>query len=171
MAHDIIVLLFTSTYEASVPIFMLWSMTMLASVLVVDGVLRVFAQTRFLLAQNLLHLVLVAGLVGTFLNVFGLQGAVLVSLFATLAVKGVGVIRICRVMQVPLAEALPWRRLALAASFAIISAAPPFAITRTMALPPLVSLPLAALSYAAAYGTLCYIAFRRHSSSCVELPA
>src|SRR5688500_6576309 len=32
MAREIIVLLFTSTYAASVPIFMLWSLTMLASV-------------------------------------------------------------------------------------------------------------------------------------------
>jgi O-antigen/teichoic acid export membrane protein len=171
MAHDIIVLLFTSAYEASVPIFMLWSLTMLASVMVVDGVLRVYAQTRFLLAQNVLHLAIVAALVGVFLTLFGLEGAVLVSLFATLTVKGIGAVRICRVMQVPLADALPWRRLAMAGSFAVIAAVPTFAITRTMAFPPLVALPIGALSYGSVYGLLVYASHRRESSPCVELPA
>ena len=87
MAREIIVVLFTTTYEASVPIFMLWSLTILASVLAVDGVLRVFAQTRYLVAQNVVHLAIVAALVGPFLTYFGLGGAVLVTLLATAVVK------------------------------------------------------------------------------------
>jgi O-antigen/teichoic acid export membrane protein len=160
MARQIIVVLFTPAYEASVPIFMLWSLTMLTSVLVVDGVLRVYAQTRYLLAQNLLHLCIVAGLAGTFLRVFGLEGAVLVTLLATLIVKSIAVIRITRVMQISMADALPWRRVATAASCAIIATAPAFAITR-LGLPPLTTLPLAAASYALAYGALCYAINRR----------
>jgi O-antigen/teichoic acid export membrane protein len=160
MARAIIVVLFTSAYEASVPIFMLWSLTMLTSVLVVDGVLRVYAQTRYLLAQNILHLCIVAGLAGTFLSIFGLEGAVLVTLLATLIVKSVAVVRISRLMHIPLAEALPWRRIGTAASCAIVAAAPAFAITQ-LALPPLMALPLAAVSYALGYGALCYAVNRR----------
>lgn len=160
MARQIIVLLFTPAYEASVPIFMLWSLTMLTSVLVVDGVLRVYAQTRYLLAQNILHLCIVAGLAGTFLRLFGLEGAVLVTLLATLIVKSMAVIRISRVMQMPLTEALPWRRVATAASCAVIATAPAFAVAR-LGLPPLATLPLAAASYALAYGALWYAVNRR----------
>ena len=160
MAREIIVILFTPAYEASVPIFMLWSLTMLTSVLVVDGVLRVYAQTRYLLAQNILHLCIVAGLAGTFLRVFGLEGAVLVTLLATLIVKSIAVVRICRVMQISLAEALPWRRVATAASCAIVATAPAFAITR-LGLPHLMTLPLAAASYALAYGAILYAVNRR----------
>jgi O-antigen/teichoic acid export membrane protein len=160
MARDIIVLLFTSAYEASVPIFMLWSLTMLASVLVADGVLRVFAQTRYLLAQNVLHLIIVASLAGTFLRYFGLAGAVLVTLLATLAVKSVAVVRICQVMRIPLIEALPWRALATAASFAVIAAAPIVLVAR-LSLPPLAALTLAGAVYTLVYGALCYAMHRR----------
>lgn len=160
MAHEVIVILFTAAYEASVPIFMLWSLTMLTSVLVVDGVLRVYAQTRYLVAQNVMHLAIVAGLAGTFLTMFGLKGAVLVTLLATLVVKSAGVVRICRLMQVSFSEALPWRRLATAASCAVVAAAPVYAITRSLALPPLMALPVSAAAYALSYGALCYAVHR-----------
>ncbi|HYE85764.1 MAG TPA: oligosaccharide flippase family protein [Vicinamibacterales bacterium] len=161
MAHPIIVLLFTSAYEASVPIFMLWSLTMVAAVLVVDGVLRSYAQTRYLLAQNLLHLAIVAGLAGTFIRWFGLQGAVLVTLLATVVVKSLAVIRISRLMHISLADALPWRRLAIAASCAAIAALPAIAISRGVEMPPLMTLPLAAAAYLLSYGALFYAVHRR----------
>ena len=156
MAHDIIVLLFTSTYAASVPIFMLWSLTTVASVLVVDGVLRVFAQTKYLVAQNAAQLLLVAALAGPFLGLFGLGGAVLATLLAAAAVKTAAVVRISRLMDVGAAGALPYRRLATAALCAAIAAAPTFAIARGSDLPPLAALPLAGLVYATAYAVLYY---------------
>lgn len=162
MARPIIVLLFTASYEASVPIFMLWSLTMLASVLVVDGVLRVFAQTRYLIAQNLLHLLIVASLAGLFLRFLGLQGAVLVTLFATLVVKSVAIVRISRLMQVPLTHALPWKGLATAAACAVIAAAPAFLIGRGIALPPIGALLLAGVTYGLSYAAL-YYAVGRHA--------
>jgi O-antigen/teichoic acid export membrane protein len=161
MARPIIVLLFTPAYEASVPIFMLWSLTMLASVFVVDGMLRAFAQTRYLLAQNLLHLAIVVALAGSFLRLFGLEGAVLVTLLATLAAKSLGVLRISRLLQIRWQDALPWRRLAIAASCAVIAAAPAFGISHGLPLPPVAALLLAAVAYALAYVALCYAVFRR----------
>jgi O-antigen/teichoic acid export membrane protein len=161
MARDLIVLLFTPSYEASVPIFMLWSLTMLASVLVVDGVLRVFAQTRFLLAQNIVHLVIVASLAGPFLGLFGLGGAVIASLLATVVVKGIAVVRISRLMGVRLAQALPWKRLATAATCAVAAAVPAFLIAKGANPPPLAALPLSALVYSLGYGALYYAVGRR----------
>ena len=161
MARDIIVFLFTPAYDASAPIFMLWSLTMLTSVLLVDGVLRVYAQTRYLLAQHIAQLCIVAGLAGTFLRIFGLEGAVLVTLLASLTVRSVAVIRISHLMQISLADALPWRRIAIAAACAIVATAPALAIAR-LGLHPLMALPLAGASYALAYGALCY-AVHRHA--------
>jgi len=163
MAREIIVLLFTSRYEASVPIFMLWSLTMLASVFLVDGVLRAFAQTKYLLAQNVIHLAIVASLAGTFLTLFGLQGAVLITLFATLVVRSIAVVRISHLMQIRLSEALPWRALATAASCAIVATIPTFAVARTTPLPPLMVLPLAGFAYAATYGAIVYGIHRRRN--------
>ena len=161
MARPIIVLLFTPAYEASAPIFMLWSLTMVASVLVVDGVLRVHAQTHYLLAQNVVHLAIVAALAGTFLTMFGLVGAVLVTLLATVVVKSVAVMRISHLLQLRLHEALPWRKLATAAACAAIAAVPAFALTNSAEWPPLVALVLAALAYGLTYSALCYAVHRR----------
>ena len=56
VARDLIVTLFTTTYAASVPIFMVWALTILPSIFAVNAVLRVYAQTRFLLVMNLMRL-------------------------------------------------------------------------------------------------------------------
>jgi O-antigen/teichoic acid export membrane protein len=162
MAREIIVTLFTSAYEASVPIFMLWSLTMLASVLVVDGVLRVFAQTRYLIAQNILHLLIVAGLAGVFIRSFGLQGAVLVTLLATLSVRSIAIVRISRLMGVPFAAALPWRRLATAAACAALAALPALVIVKGAAMHPIAALLVAAATYGLSYAAL-YYAVGRHA--------
>jgi O-antigen/teichoic acid export membrane protein len=156
MAHDIIILLFTSTYAASTPIFMLWSLTMLVSVLVVDGVLRVFAQTKYLVVQNLAQLILVAALAGPLLSLFGLVGAVIATVLAAAVVKTAAVVRISRLMGVTVSAALPYRRLATAAMCAAIAAAPTFALVKGSLLPPPIALPAAAVVYAMAYALLYY---------------
>src|SRR5206468_6900138 len=52
-ARELIVLLFTENYLASTPIFMVSSLYILLTVFQIDGVLRVYAQTRFLFVINL----------------------------------------------------------------------------------------------------------------------
>jgi O-antigen/teichoic acid export membrane protein len=163
MAREIIVVLFTASYAASAPIFMLWSLTMLASVLVVDGVLRVYAQTRYLVAQNLLHLLIVASLAGLFLRLLGLQGAVIVSLLATLIIKSVAIVRISRLMHVRIADALPWKPLATAAACAAIAVVPAFLIVKGIALHPIAQIVVAGLAYGLTYAAL-YYAVGRHTA-------
>jgi O-antigen/teichoic acid export membrane protein len=171
MAHQIIVVLFTATYQASVPIFMLWSLTMLASVLAADSVLRVFAQTRYLLVQNLVHLAIVAGLAGTFLTWFGLGGAVLVTLLATVVVKTLAIVRITRLVRTPLTEALPWKSLVTAALCALTAAVPAVLIVRGSHLTPIASLALAALTYGLTYAALSFTVWRRRWHAPVLDPA
>jgi O-antigen/teichoic acid export membrane protein len=111
-AHEIIVLLFSAKYVASVPIFMAWSLTILFAVFQVDGVLRVFAETRLLLWLNLLRLGIIAGLIQLSLSRFSLIGPVFVILLATLAFKTGALIRMKRLLQTGTAGLLPWRNLA-----------------------------------------------------------
>ena len=118
-AHDLIVGLFTATYSDSVPIFIVWVLTMLPAVMAVDAVLRVYAQTRFLLIMNLVRFACVAGLIGMFLSSFGLMGAVLVALLGLTVTKTIGVIRVAWLMQLGVRDALPWRRLAGITSIAV----------------------------------------------------
>jgi O-antigen/teichoic acid export membrane protein len=168
MAREIIVVLFTATYEASVSIFMLWSLTILAAVLAVDGVLRAFAQTRYLVAQNVVHLAIVAALVGPFLTYFGLGGAVLVTLLATAVVRTMAVRRISRLMGVRASQALPWKQLATAATCASVAVVPTFFIAKAVTLPPLVALFLAALTYGPTYAALYYTAGRRTRAAILD---
>ena len=53
MARDIIVVLFTTSYLASVPIFMLWTLTIAAvGARVSTACCALYAQTRFLLGHE-----------------------------------------------------------------------------------------------------------------------
>lgn len=152
--REVIVALYTARYLPSVPIFLVWTLSIVTVVFAVDGVLRVYAQTRFLLVMNIVRLAIVAGLVIPFLHWFGLTGAVLVTVLATAVVKAMGVVRIARVLQVPVRAVLPWPRLATIAARAAIAAIPAFWITRVLTLPPFVVLMIATAAYALTYAAL-----------------
>jgi O-antigen/teichoic acid export membrane protein len=153
-ARPVVVALFTTTYLASVPIFVVWTLTILPAVLAVDGVLRVYAQTRFLLLMNVLRFAFVVALIGPFLAAFGLIGAVLVTLLATTLVKGLAVVKITRLLGAPLHGAMPWARLAVVAGSAAVAALPALWVVRTLALPPFVLLACAGTAYLAVYAVL-----------------
>jgi O-antigen/teichoic acid export membrane protein len=123
-ASDLIIGLFTATYAASIPIFVVWVLTMLPAVMAVDAVLRVYAQTRFLLIMNIVRFICVAGLIVGFMSAFGLTGAVLVTLVAVAITKVLGAARIASLMGVGVREALPWRRLTLIAGITLIALLP-----------------------------------------------
>lgn len=113
-AGPIIILLFTEKYAASIPIFMAWSAMTLFSTFQVDGVMRVFAQTRFLLALNVMRLVIIAGLLKLSLSEFHLVGPVLVVLLATVAFKAAALVRMKKLLRISLGQVLPWGALAAA---------------------------------------------------------
>jgi O-antigen/teichoic acid export membrane protein len=154
LARDVIVTLFTSTYVASVPIFMAWTLTILPAAFCVDAVLRAYAQTRFLFAMNLLRLGLVVGLIPWCLSAFGLVGAVLVTLLATTVVRVLGIARIARVMKAPLTRILPWRHLAGVALCAIAAAPPAYWLSRYSHWPRPVVLVAAGLLYWMVYAAM-----------------
>jgi len=155
-AHSLIVGLFTQTYVASVPIFMVWVLTMLPGVLAVDAVLRVYAQTRFLLVMNLVRFAVVAGLIGWFLNVFGLLGAVGVTALAMAVVKVMGVVRIAQLMRVGAREALPWGRLTRITVLSLVSALPVLWLQHRVAWHPMITFLAGGALYSAAYALLSF---------------
>ena len=156
IAHNLIVTLYTTTYLASVPIFMVWSLTILPSIFAVNAVLRVFAQTRFLLVMNLARLAMVAVLIGWFLSTFGMSGAVLVTLVSTALVNVVGVAKIARLLHLSFCEALPWSRLGGIFARAGTAAVPVLWLTREVALSPIVGLMAGGAVYGAVYFALSY---------------
>jgi O-antigen/teichoic acid export membrane protein len=110
-AHALFVLLYTDAYLQSVPIFMVWSAAILFTTLPTDAVLRVFAQTRFLLVLNLISLGLIALSIRWFLLRFDLIGAVLVTVLTAGFAKILALLKVKQLLGVKMRELLPWRSL------------------------------------------------------------
>lgn len=127
-AESIIVLLFTEEYRASVPIFMAWSLMIPLAAFPTDGVLRVFARTRFLFAINLLRLGVVAVAISAFLSGFGLVGAALVTVSALAISKTVALFRIRSLLSAAWPDLLQIRVVAPAFGVTLGAFVPVFAV-------------------------------------------
>lgn len=156
LAQPFIITLFTPAFQAAVPIFSIWALTVLPAIIAVDAVLRAYAQTRWLLAMNLVRLGFVVALIGWFLGAFGLPGAVLVTLIATVIAKSLAVVRIARLLQVSVAGVLPWWTLGRIALRAAGAAVPAWATAAVLASMPPLAFGAGAAVYAAVYLALCY---------------
>ena len=153
-AKEIIVFLFTNKYLASVPIFMAWSTVILLTILQVDGVLRVFAQTWFILALNIMRLAIIAGLIKWSLSEFHLLGPVLVIVLATLASKTAAMVRMRALLGVSAAELLPWRGLAALAGAAAGAAVAALAVKSQLHVSAVLLLLATGVVYSITYVTL-----------------
>jgi O-antigen/teichoic acid export membrane protein len=156
LAAPFMITLFTAKLQSGVPIFAVWALTVIPAAIAVDAMLRVFAQTRFLLLMNLLRLGVVVGLIGWFMSVFGLVGAVLITLLATVAAKSLAVRRIASLLQVRIRDVLPWRALGRISLRAGAAAVPTWAVAHAAASTPPLAFAAGAAVYAAAYFALSY---------------
>jgi O-antigen/teichoic acid export membrane protein len=155
LAPEVITVLFTRQYLASVPVFQLWTCALVFAVPCVDAVLRARAQTRFLLGLNVLRLAMVIALIGWCLQAFGLSGAVLAMLAATAATRAIAIGRLARLLGVRARAVLPWKALGVTGACALGAAVPAVGFAHAIPMPPLVALLSAAALYAAVYAGLC----------------
>src|SRR5262249_13658778 len=152
--RDVIVLLFTERYRASVPIFAIWSSGIVWHTLLVDGVLRAHADTRFLLRLSGVRLLLNVALMSWFIGAFGLRGAVLVSVLSIAVTKALALPRVARHLGVGLAGVLPWRSLGGIALAAAAAAAAARAFEGRLELAPFPALAVTGVVFGAAYVAL-----------------
>ena len=150
-ARDVIVLLFTERYVASVPIFMVCSLNLLATVLQTDAMLRVYAATRFMLVVGILKLLLIAALIGASISAFGLPGAAVAWVTSTLAMKAVVLVGMKRSLGVGMGRLVPWRDLGLIATASAAAALPALLVRAAMEGPLLARLAFTGLAGSAAY--------------------
>lgn len=155
-AREIILLLFTRRYIESVPIFMLWSTMTLLAVIQTDGLLRVYAETRFILLMNVIRLGVIAGLINWAISSFHLLGAVLVTVLATAVAKSLALVRARALMGVGIGGVLPWRSLATTIAAGCAAALPALAIKRFVILPNLPLLALIGSAYMLSYAGLVF---------------
>lgn len=153
-AREIILLLFTARYAAAIPIFMLWAAVVLLAVFPTDGLLRVYAQTRFILFLNLVRLGVIAGMIGWFLSAFGIKGAVLITLLATVISKSLAMARATSLMKVSAVRILPWESLAAIGVASAAAALPAWVVKTQVHLHPIPLLMLMGTAFAISYAGL-----------------
>ncbi|HEU4686141.1 MAG TPA: lipopolysaccharide biosynthesis protein [Nitrospira sp.] len=153
-ARDVIVMLFTDSYLASVPVFMVSLIAVVFAALPVDGLLRVYAKTRTLMTINLLRLAMIALLIHWSIASFGLLGAMLVTVAALGAGKAVALGRAASLWRVGLLQVLPWRPLSLVAAVSAAAAVPAFAVADVVHAAPFLRILAAGTVYAGAYAAL-----------------
>lgn len=154
VAPVLIVLLFTSAYADSVPVFMVWTASSALVCLLTDGVLRVYADNRYLIFQNLIRLAIIASLIHWFIDQYALIGAVMVTTFATVVIKIMALFRISRWMNVGLIKLLPWRSLLLTLLASGGAALPALWFLHELELPSIVLLAVVSFIYLFAYAAL-----------------
>src|SRR5438105_168478 len=150
-ARDLIVLLFTEAYVASIPIFMVWSSAIALAAIPMDGLLRVYAQTRFLLLLNVVRLLVIVALIHWFLSALQLVGAVLVTVLALAIGKGLGLLRMRHFWQVGLADLLPWRDLLGIGAVALLAGLAAVPVSSSLDVEALPRLVTVGLIYTASY--------------------
>jgi O-antigen/teichoic acid export membrane protein len=151
MAREIIVLLFTPKYIASVPIFIAWTTIIVLTIFQVDGVLRVFAETRLILVLNLVRLAIIAGLMKWSLSALHLLGPACVIVLALVVFKTAALMRMKTLLGVTIGHLLPWRNLTNLAGAAVGAAAVVLIVKWQLHVPALTLLCAAVTSYIATY--------------------
>lgn len=150
----LIVVLFGENYRASVPVFQVWSASTLLVCLLTDGVLRVFAQNRYLIMQNALRLILVAGLINPFLTGFQLVGAVLVTALAATVVKLLALHRVSSLLHLSWRVLLPWHSLGLTLLLCVIASMPCLLLLNYLSLNAAASLLIISITFGISYTVL-----------------
>src|SRR5439155_26851034 len=143
-------------YAASVPVFMVSAAGLLLAALQTDGFLRVQADTRFLLAQNVIRLAITAAFISWSLSTFGLLGGVLVTNFAAFFGKALALLRIRTLTQCKLREIVPWRSLAAIGAFAAFASIPVIVVRWQLSLQPLLMMAATGLLYTFSYAFLLF---------------
>lgn len=157
-AFPLITFLYTTSYAASVPIFMVWSLSILFAVLPTDGVLRTFAENRWLLITNITRLCMAVALMGWFIATFHLMGAVLITLSGMFLAKVMALARMTKLLRASVARLMPWRNLGSILMISMVSAVPSAILNAKSSFPPLVLLPLSGIAYMGTF-TLLVLAF------------
>jgi O-antigen/teichoic acid export membrane protein len=156
-AHRIITFLFTDQYAASVPIFMLWSLTVISSIFQTDAVLRVFAETRFLVVMNLSRLATIIALMSWAIHRFYLLGPVIVTLSGVMVARAVALARIKTILKIPVRQLMPWLNLGGICILAMLAAVPASLVSTYLRLPSIYVLPISGMIYVGVYASLLLI--------------
>jgi O-antigen/teichoic acid export membrane protein len=172
-AHDLILMLFTAAYTASISIFSLWAVTMAAFAFPTDAVLRVFADTRSILGLNVIRLIFVAALISLAISRFGLIGPVLVTLASLTIAKVLALARIAQLMSVRIRHLVDWKTAGISLAVTVLSALIAMGVRSQFNVAPPVGLSLVGCIYATCCVAMLggwWLVKTRSIKTCAELP-
>lgn len=154
VSRDLLVLLFTDAYAASAPVFVVTALTLLPSTFMTDSVLRVYAQTRFLVVLNAVRLCATVLAILVLLPTLGLVGAALAGLVAATVGKLVALARMRRLMAVSTRALLPWKSLGAITAAAVLAGLVASLVPARADLPLIARMALDTVVYGVVYGAL-----------------
>lgn len=154
IAQEMILILFTERYAASVPVFMVWVITILLAAFLTDSVLRVFSQIRFLMLLGLIKLMVVSVTIFPLMHTFGILGAALSVLIGLSVGKMAALVQIKRVMRSSLAALLPWASLGIIVTMAVTAAIPAYFLKLAVSGPMALQATVGVLAYFVTYLSL-----------------
>ena len=122
-ARQIITVLFTEAYLASVPIFMIAIFRVFFAVFIPDNVIKTYGQPHYLLVVNIISLLCYGAALFLFIHTFGLLGAAFAMIINEIVLKTLLVNRARKILELPLSACLPWSHLIRCFVIAFISTA------------------------------------------------
>lgn len=155
--HELIVFLFTERFRASVPIFLISSLTIALAAMPTDSALRTYSQTGVLVRMNVLRLLVVAVSIRPLLLALGLPGAALSFVLGAVAVKAFALFRIREMLEVPVTQLLPWRDMAMTGGVAASAGAIAWVAKSTFATSTFASMTVGGLVFVAAYAAGAFV--------------
>jgi O-antigen/teichoic acid export membrane protein len=171
--RDLIVLLFTSAYVASVPIFSLWAMATALQALPTDAAMRVYADTRMILALNVIRFLFVVLTISYALNRFGLIGPVLVTIGAAALAKALALVRIAKLVKVRFLHVVDWKLAGFVSAATMVSGISASLVRGRFHATPLGGLAISGISFTVCCSALLLAWWfwkTREIKPCVELP-
>ena len=120
----------------------------------IDGLLRVYAKTNVLLLINVLRLVMIALLIQWAIRSLGLVGAMLVTVAALAAGKGIGLAAAGSLWRVGAGRLLPWRALSSIALVSVAASLPALAAAYGLHAAPFLRILVIGTLYGCAYAVL-----------------
>jgi O-antigen/teichoic acid export membrane protein len=153
-APELISVLFTDAYRASIPIFRVVACGALLAPLLTDAVLRVYADTAWILRVNLVKLLLTAVFVPAAVAWGSLAGIALVGVVITALGKGLMLKRIGSCFHARGAGLLPWSALAVIGLTAVGCLLPAVWASSVWATSPAGSLGIGLIVYGVVYAVV-----------------
>jgi O-antigen/teichoic acid export membrane protein len=112
-AKQIISVLFTQAYIASVPIFMIAIYKILFAVFIPDNIIKAYGRTNYILKVDIITVICYFFMLLLFIKLFGLIGAALAMIANEFFVKTLLINKARSLLRLSLGSCLPWKHLGL----------------------------------------------------------